>query len=99
MFNRVIILAAGNLPSVKPDFGFPGENILGHLLAILLAGLVLFLIGIFFLCLVHAANAFRQGNEGGVGRNVTGAILTAVVLGIIFTGTTFLNQWATYLTS
>jgi len=98
MIHFAWVLAATGLPTVKPDFGFPGENILGHLLAILLAGLVLFLIGIFFLCLAHAANAFRQGNEGGVGRNVTGAIVCAVAIGLIFTGTNFLNQWANYLT-
>jgi hypothetical protein len=92
------VLAANGLPTVKPNTNFPGSGIFENLLAVVFGIIALAMIAFFFLGLAGAANAYRTGNDSGVTRSVVGAILSAVVLGLLFIGTPFLNQWVTYLT-
>ena len=99
MIHLAWVLAANGLPTVKPDLNFPGSNTLWKLLGIVFALIVIAMIAFFFIALAAAVNAFRQGNDSGVSRNVIAAILSAVVLGLVFIGTPFLSQWVNYLTS
>ncbi|MGH7484374.1 MAG: hypothetical protein ACREMY_02070 [bacterium] len=98
MFHIVWVMAANGLPTVKPNTNFPGSGIFENLLAVVFGLIALGMIAIFFLGLAGAANAYRTGNDSGVSRSVVGSILAAVVLGLLFIGTPFLNQWVTYLT-
>jgi len=98
MIHLAWVLAANGLPTVKPNLNFPGADILGKILGVVFAIIVLGMVAIFFVALASAVNAFRQGNDSGVSRNVIGAILSAVVLGLVFIGTPFLSEWVNYLT-
>ena len=98
MIHFAWVLAANGLPTVKPNTNFPGSGIFGNVLAVIFGIIALGMMAIFFIGLAGAANAYRTGNDGGVTRNVVGSILSAIVLGLLFIGTPFLNQWVNYLT-